>query len=190
MLGASLRQTVLRSFAAALVFASAATAAKAANCPAERPQPMVASDPALCQRLEGVVRRPSALPLPDFEQQLNLYFGNYCHRDSAAGWVRDKYLRDAGPFTATFGNGAWQGVGHGTHAPVVIWYSPEMVEWLRKNRPADGSGPATPPAVPDGAIMVKEMYPDAVLRLPRRRPAETVSDERRRSHDPRRRRVA
>ena len=103
---------------------------------------MVASDPALCQRLEGVVRRPSALPLPDFEQQLNLYFGNYCHRDAASGWVRDKYVRDAGPFTATFANGAWQGVGHGTHAPVVIWYSPEMVEWLRKYRPADGSGPA------------------------------------------------
>ena len=106
-----------------------------------------------------MVRKPSALPLPDYEQQLNLFFGNYCHRDAAAGWVRDKYLRDAGPFTATFGNGAWQGVGHGTHAPVVIWYSPEMADWLRKNRPSDGSGPATPPAVPDGAIMVKEMYP-------------------------------
>ena len=89
---------------------------------------MSASDAGLCERLERVVRRPSAFPLPDFEQQLDLYFGNYCHRNAASGWVRDKYVRDTGPFTASFANGAWQGVGHGTHAPVVIWYSPEMVE--------------------------------------------------------------
>jgi hypothetical protein len=146
-----------RSFAVALVLAATAGGARA-DCVAERPTAMVATDPALCQQLQDVIRRPSALPLPDFEKQLNQYFGHYCHRDAATGWVRDKHLRDTGPFTASLVDGVWQGADHGTHMPVVIWYSREMVDWLRKHRPA-GGGPATPPPVPDGAVMVKEMFP-------------------------------
>ena len=34
-------------------------------------------------------------------------------------------VRDTGPFTATLQDGQWAGSYHGTHAPVVIWYSPE-----------------------------------------------------------------
>src|SRR5207249_2110615 len=105
------------------------------------------------------VRRPSALPLVEFEKQLDLYLGHYCHRNPASGWVRDKYVRDTGPFVATFSNRTWEGRYQGTHAPVIIWYSPEMIAWLKTYRPANGSGPEDPPAIPDGAIMVKEMYP-------------------------------
>lgn len=131
----------------------------ALQCPAEQSEPLVATDPALCASLAEAVRDPSALPLDQYEEQLNAFFGHYCHRDPASGWERDKYVRDTGPFTATLADGSWTGQGFGTHAPVVIWYSEEMIGWLEENRPEDGSGPADPPPVPDGAIMVKEMYP-------------------------------
>jgi hypothetical protein len=85
---------------------------------------------------------------------------HFCHRDGTRGWQRDKRVRDTGPFTATLQDGQWQGQYHGTHAPVVIWYSHEMIEWLLTNRPSDpGAAPAETAPVPSGAIMVKEMYP-------------------------------
>src|SRR5258707_12811993 len=58
-----------------------------------------------------------------------------CHRNAAEGWVRDKYVRDAGPWIGTYANGAWSGQYYGTHSPVLIWYSREMVAWLKENRP-------------------------------------------------------
>jgi hypothetical protein len=128
-----------------------------ADCIAERPTAMVPADPSLCQQLEATIRKPSALSLGDYENKLNQYLGGYCYRDEAAGWVHDKFVRQAGPRIATLANGAWQSVDHGTHAPVMIWYSPEMTDWLRKNRSADGEVDHPPP-VPDGAIMVKEMF--------------------------------
>ena len=62
MLDAFLRQTAAGCLAAMFVLATAAGEALA-GCPAERAQPMVASDPVLCQKLDGVVRKPSAMPL-------------------------------------------------------------------------------------------------------------------------------
>src|SRR5271165_5914683 len=90
----------LQPTVARLAVAAIAGNAQAA-CVAERPDAMVATDPALCQSLAAVIRKPSALPLADFEAKLDQFFGHYCHRDVAAGWVHDKYVRDAGPFTAT-----------------------------------------------------------------------------------------
>jgi hypothetical protein len=155
---ACLLRRVAGRFVAAGFAAFMAANAQAA-CVAERPDAMAATDPGLCRGLADVIRKPSALPLADFEAKLDQFFGHYCHRDAAAGWVHDKYVRDAGPFTATLTNGAWQGREFGTHTPVMIWYSPEMIAWLRANRPAVGARPANPPPVPDGAVMVKEMYP-------------------------------
>lgn len=130
------------------------------TCPAERSAPLAPTDLALCARLERVVREPHALPLDQYETQLGVYLRHFCHRNPQAGWVRDKRLRDTGPFTAALAEGAWTGRYFGTHAPVVVWYSPEMITWLEANRPNDGRpAPARPAPVPDGAIMVKEMFP-------------------------------
>jgi hypothetical protein len=130
------------------------------SCAAEQPAPLLPRDLALCARLAPVIRRPGALPLDEYEKALGSFLRNVCYRDEASGWKRDKRLRDTGPFIASLQNGAWSGAYHGTHAPVVVWYSPEMLDWMKVNRPAEeSSAPQTGTPVPDGAVIVKEMYP-------------------------------
>ena len=143
-----------------LTFGAGVTAAVAAMCPAAQPQPLLPTDIALCHALDPVVRDPSALPLARYELKLLAYFTNFCHRDAASGWVRDKFVRDTGPNTTQLVNGTWQGKYNGTHAPVVIWYSKSMHDWIKENRaPADEHAKTDKAPVPDGAMMVKEMYP-------------------------------
>jgi hypothetical protein len=126
-------------------------------CPAAQPEPLLPADLALCRSLDAVVRAPAALPLDVYETRLGDYLRNFCHRDAAAGWRRDKGVRDTGPYTASLQDGAWVGSYHGTHAPVVIWYSPEMAAWLVRNR--GDAAPAVPEPIPAGAMIIKEMYP-------------------------------
>jgi hypothetical protein len=159
-LPAPLRALVHSVAACGLLAAASPGHALAASCPAERTAALLPADSALCASLEDVVRRPAALPLDDYEAKLGEYLGNFCHRRAEAGWTRDKRVRDTGPFTATLVDGTWQGQYHGTHAAVVVWYSPDMAEWLKTNRSlGGGAAPAEPEPVPAGAIMVKEMYP-------------------------------
>ncbi len=134
-------------------------AAAQGPCSAQQARPLLPADPALCARLAPVVRAPGALPLDRYEEALGDFLRAFCHRDEAAGWERDERVRDTGPFTAVLQDGKWVGTYRGTHAPVVVWYSPEMIGWLEANRPEQGKAPAAPAPVPDGAIMVKEMFP-------------------------------
>jgi len=147
----------------AIMLATIVAATTAADACSVSQTPLAPKDRRLCQTLLEKVRVPSALPLDAYEAALNDFFQNWCHRDRDGGWQVDKGVRDTGPYTSRLErvDGKWQWVGdyHGTHTPVAIWYSPDMVAWLRRNRPAEGDGPAKPPAVPDGAVMVKEMYP-------------------------------
>ncbi len=56
-------------------------------------------------------------------------------------WCVDKYVRDTGPYA--------HGTYYGTHPAVRIYYSPEMIAWMRNGRTG----------VPaDGAVMIKEQY--------------------------------
>ncbi len=147
-----------------------APARAAGLCADEQKTPQIPTDPALCAKLDPVVRKPSALPLDQYETALNTYVTAMCHRNFAAGWQMDKTVRDTGPYIATLGNGSWSGSYYGTHSPVLIWYSPEMMAWLRANRPSDpAKTPAHPAPIPEGAIMVKEMYsppPASACRIP------------------------
>src|ERR1041385_8805261 len=113
------------------------SAGAASLCQDEQPTPQLPTDLALCTRLDPIVRKPSALPLDQYEMALNQYVSAMCHRNFAVGWQMDKTVRDTGPFVATLANGQWSGSYFGTHAPVLIWYSPEMMEWLLANRPSD-----------------------------------------------------
>jgi len=142
------------------VIGLSAGATFAAECPAELADPITVIDPAVCTELQDAIRDPAGVPLDTYEDIYSRYFDNWCHRDADAGWVRDVTVRDTGPYTATFIDGAWHAQYNGTHSPVVIWYSPEMYAWMQDNRaPEDeGFGPDAAP-VPDGAIIVKEMFP-------------------------------
>ena len=173
----------------------ASAARGTSECSAERPAPLLPTDPALCARLAPIVRAPGAPGVRDdlagYETALGEYLRNFCHRDPVGGWRRDKGVRDTGPFTATLQGGQWAGAYHGTHAPVVVWYSPEMVAWLHANRPSVGEPPATAAPIPDGAVIVKEMFPapgaacagvDPLRLLPTSGAAVMVRD-RRASHD-------
>jgi hypothetical protein len=159
----SVTRTVVHSALAGLL-SLAAPAAGTPPCTAERPQALLPADPALCARLAPLVREPGSARFRDdlaaYEQVLGDYLRSFCHRDEASGWRRDKRVRDTGPFVATLAGGEWTGTYRGTHAPVVVWYSPEMVEWLQASRPGERqAAPAAAAPVPDGAIMVKEMFP-------------------------------
>jgi hypothetical protein len=139
-----------------------AIAQGSATCPDEQvtkqtPTPEQIKE--VCEPLEPVVRAPSALPLNEYEAKLSQYLGAMCHRNEDGGWKVDKRVRDTGPWVGTYANGKWTGQGFGTHAPVLIWYSPLMYEWLKANRAENGATPAAAAPVPDGAMMIKEMYP-------------------------------
>src|SRR5579883_120973 len=129
----------------------------AATCSADMKAPQLPSDPALCRSLDEVVRHPGALPLDRYEAKLGEYLRHYCHR--GAGWTPDKRVRDTGPFVGTIVHGEWVGKYFGTHNPVWVWYSHEMIDWLHKNRPDGEKTIASPDPLPDGAVMIKEMFP-------------------------------
>jgi hypothetical protein len=95
---------------------------------------------------------PSAsLPLPslvsrrEYQQALYAFLGELRYR--ALGWRRDKEIRDTGPYR----NGTY----YGTHPAVRVYYSPEVLTWLEGGRRGD---------IPDGAIIIKEMYPPPAVR--------------------------
>jgi hypothetical protein len=149
---------------AALVVAFGTDAA-ASDCPADKGVALLPNDPALCTDLAAAVRDPDGLPLDQYETKLGQYLGAFCHRDTEAGWIADKTVRDTGPYVSTLGGDGWQSAYHGTHAPVLIWYSPEAAAWIRENRGADDEGYGSDSApMPDGAIIVKEMYPAPAAR--------------------------
>lgn len=141
----------------ALFLGSSALAAP--ECSVERAESLVPADHALCEQLEEIVRDPGALSHDAYEAKLSAFLRNYCHRREGAGWKSDKHVRDTGPFVGMFHNGKWKGTYHGTHAPAVVWYSPDMVAWLEENRALEDESKETETPVPDGAVMVKEMFP-------------------------------
>ena len=135
-----------------------ANIAAASTCPDEQTTEQTPKDLARCNELLPIVRAPHAKPLNVYETALAEFLGKLCHRDVSAGWVPDKKIRDTGPWIGTYANGQWTGKYNGTHAPVLVWYSKEMVAWLKANRATPETAVANPPPVPDGAIMIKEMY--------------------------------
>lgn len=96
---------------------------------------------------QAVPATGSPLPLPHtislqaFEKQLYSFLD--ARQYETLGWVKDKGVRDTGPFIA--------GEAYGTHPAVRIFYSPEVYAWLKAGRPEDQP-------IPDGAMIVKEMY--------------------------------
>lgn len=84
---------------------------------------------------------PGHIPLVDYERKLYRWILD--REYTKLGWAKDKHVRDTGPFIDE--------VYYGTHPAVRIYYSPEVMKWLEKGRPKDEP-------IPDGAMIVKEMY--------------------------------
>jgi hypothetical protein len=149
----------IAALTAGIVLLANAEGFASVTCPDEQETPQIPANVALCMELEPIVRNPSALPLNEYQAKLGDYLKNYCHRNLGGGWKVDKHIRNTGPYIATYREGKWSGASFGTHAPVLIWYSPDMYQWLKVNRPELGTPPAQEAPVPDGAIIIKEMYP-------------------------------
>jgi len=88
------------------------------------------------------LRLPARVPPGEpvaIEVRLLRFLSSYAYRD--LGWCVDKTVRDTGPYL--------DHVMYGTHTAVRIYYSPEMMAWLRGGR---RGVPA------DGAVIIKEQY--------------------------------
>jgi hypothetical protein len=88
---------------------------------------------------------PSALPLDDYEQQLYAFLFERAYTELR--WCVDREVRDTGPFLLED--------NYGTHPAVRIFYSPGVMTWLRNGRQGE---------IPDGAMIIKEMFPSPAAR--------------------------
>ena len=101
----------------------------------------------------------SGLPLPSqvsrlaYQEALYAFLGGLRYRE--VGWNRDKRIRDTGPYL--------DGTYFGTHPAVRVHYSPEVIDWLVGGRAGE---------IPEGAMIVKEMYPPPAVRYHGLREAE------------------
>src|SRR5262249_17206006 len=74
-----------------------------------------------------------------FEKQVLAYLSTLDYRK--LGWCEDKWVRDTGPYLNEH-----EGI---VHAPVRIFYSPEVSKWLLGDREGD---------IPDCAVIIKEQF--------------------------------
>ena len=113
----------------------AARAQQADPCPNAQPVP-------------AQLRAPPPLPPGEnfaFEREMLAYLSTYHYRN--LGWCSDKGVRDTGDWVNT--------VYYGTHPAVRIYYSPEVMDWLRKGRQGK---------IADGAVILKEHYSPPAIR--------------------------
>src|SRR5262249_1501910 len=62
------------------------------------------------------------------------------------GWHHDQHWRWTGPYVGPIG----QGRSCGVHPAVRVYDSPEMIDWLCRDRTG---------TIPDGAMLIQEMHP-------------------------------
>jgi mono/diheme cytochrome c family protein len=88
---------------------------------------------------ESSLPLPSSLTADEFHDKLLAFLQNTEY--AKLGWCVDKGVRDTGPYVYS--------EYLGTHPAVRVYYSPQVMKWLVNGR-ID--------AIPDGAMIVKEMY--------------------------------
>lgn len=115
-----------------------------AGCDAGRRELVVSEPPPVTMPASGLPL-PSTVSREALQQQLYHFLASRVYAQK--GWRRDKRIRDTGPYQ--------DGVYYGTHPAVRIYYSPEMIAWLEGNRAGE---------IPDGAMLVKEMFPPPAAR--------------------------
>jgi Cytochrome P460 len=105
-------------------------------------QPGSSAAPDDCRNVPVLPLPSTFLParLPAFQEQLARFL--QCRQYAKLEWAEDKGVRDTGPYVG--------GNYYGVHPAVKIYYSPQLVRWLKDGRKG---------AIPDGAMIVKEQYP-------------------------------
>ncbi|MDQ3743922.1 MAG: cytochrome P460 family protein [Acidobacteriota bacterium] len=105
-------------------------------------QPGAASASDDCRSVPALPLPSSFLParLPAFQEQLTRFL--QCRQYAKLGWAEDKGVRDTGPYV--------EQTYYGVHPAVKIYYSPQVVSWLKDGRKG---------VIPDGAMIVKEQFP-------------------------------
>ncbi len=104
--------------------------------------------------LESTLPLPSSMPLPEYESLLYKFILERKY-DIKLHWDVDKGVRDTGPWI--------EGKYYGVHPAVRIYYSPKVMYWLTGDPSYWGAGELKPKpprsgAIPDGAMIVKEMF--------------------------------
>jgi hypothetical protein len=124
-------------------------------------KPLKPADPGRCEKLESQLAHPGQFvsrgqaQLDRYEPVMAEFMEKLCYR----AWPHDATARDTGPYTATLVNGQLKSQAYNQHAVSRVWYSPPMFAWMETNRPEDESkAPALPHAIPNGSMMVKEMW--------------------------------
>ncbi len=93
----------------------------------------------------------SPLPLPhtmsnqDYQKLLYAFLASRGYQ--RLGWPQDKKVRDTGPYIG--------GKSYGTHNAVRVFYSPEVLDWMTGGRKG---------SIPDGAMIIKEMFTPPAVR--------------------------
>src|SRR5215207_9729984 len=114
--------------------------ARAAAAAGQQPAAAAASED--CQNVPPLPLPSTFLParLPQFQEQLARFL--QCRQYANLKWAEDKGVRDTGPYVG--------GSYYGVHPAVKIYYSPQVVRWLKEGRKG---------VIPDGAVIVKEQFP-------------------------------
>lgn len=155
-------------------------------CDSATCEPLTATQPPhqSCDELLAKVKEPARfiangqIHLGAYEELVAAWLKNLCYRSVGEGgkytWERDANARDTGPYLAQTVNGQLEPLSPSkmTHAVARIWYSDDMIAWMRTYRPADCGGPEAPEKCrelgaeppPNGAIVVKEMWKPPVSR--------------------------
>ena len=89
---------------------------------------------------------PSSMSVPAYEELLFEFLNNRVYA-TKLGWIKDKGVRDTGPYL--------KGKYYGTHPAVRIYYSPGVIQWLMNGRVG---------TIPDGEMIIKEQYAPPAVR--------------------------
>jgi hypothetical protein len=105
-----------------------------------------ATDPATVTTSNCETAPKYPLPLPSTLKQAafqnyDVALYDFVNCGKYLNWARDKSVRDTGPFAF--------GQYYGTHPVVRLFYSPQVITWLKNGK----KGP-----IPDGAMIIKEQY--------------------------------
>ena len=119
-------------------WAKSASKSTTTDAPSSHPAPLDLGRP-------SALPLPSAMTVPQYEAKLFEFLNT--RQYAKLGWLKDKEVRDTGPYI----NGKY----YGTHPAVRVYYSPGVMSWLMGGRAG---------RIADGEMIIKEQYAPPAVR--------------------------